>query len=265
MHRLSRYSSCSDSIFRNGERFMQHAFPASIDPHISPRSARKFGAFIALAAVATNLAFAGDAASRFRSYDGAQPTDASRLFSSQAAQTVKVVVVMSENSVAGARALSPTHSISDVERSAVVSRVQSQHDAVRPQLEQHGAKVLAHFHGALNGIKIEVDASKIAAISAMPGVVNVLRVVRHQPSNASSVPYLGAPAVWQSTPGLRGEGVKVAIIDTGIDYTHANFGGPGTPAAFTAAAANSTAPADPALFGPSAPKVKGGIDLVGDA
>src|SRR5262249_28500057 len=53
--------------------------------------------------------------------------------------------------------------------------------------------------------------------------------------------------------------------DTGIDYTHANFGGPGTVDAFNAAAAASTQPANPALFGPNAPKVKGGTDLVGDA
>src|SRR5207302_1797216 len=53
--------------------------------------------------------------------------------------------------------------------------------------------------------------------------------------------------------------------DTGIDYTHANFGGPGTVAAFGTAFANSSRPADPSMFGPNAPKVKGGTDLVGDA
>jgi subtilisin family serine protease len=136
---------------------------------------------------------------------------------------------------------------------------------VHQQLEGHGAKVLNHFHSAVNGIKIEVQPSKIASIAALPGVVSVLRVARHELDNASTVPYIGAPAVWQSTPGFRGEGIKVAIIDSGIDYTHANFGGPGTRDAFTAAAASSTSPADPALFGPTAPKVKGGIDLVGDA
>ena len=35
-------------------------------------------------------------------------------------------------------------------------------------------------------------------------------------------------------------------------------------AGFLDAAAHSTEPADPALFGPNAPKVKGGTDLVGD-
>ena len=73
-----------------------------------------------------------------------------------------------------------------------------------------------------------------------------------------------APTAWSGSLGVHGENIKVAIIDTGIDYTHANFGGPGTPEAYDAAFATSTAPADPALFGPLAPKVKGGIDLVGD-
>jgi subtilisin family serine protease len=49
-----------------------------------------------------------------------------------------------------------------------------------------------------------------------------------------------------------------------VDYTHADLGGPGTLAAWQAAQATSTQPADPALFGPNAPKIKGGIDLVGD-
>ena len=83
--------------------------------------------------------------------------------------------------------------------------------------------------------------------------------------NAISVPFIGAPQVWQGTPGFRGEHVKIAIIDTGIDYTHANFGGPGTVDAYNAAKATDALPANPALFGPSAPKVKGGTDLVGDA
>ena len=242
-----------------------------MDPKFTPkaqwaqtsRAIAKISLLVSVAIFGAGAALADNAANRFREYDGAQTADMSRLLSARAEQSVKVVVVMSETSVAGARALSPTHTIDRAERDQVVSRVQAQHAAVRPQLEGHGAKVLNQFHGALNGIKIEVHPSKIAAISALPGVVSVLRVARHQLNNAVTVPYIGTPAVWQATPGFRGEGVKIAIVNTGIDYTHANFGGPGTAAAFTAAAATSTSPADPALFGPGAPKVKGGIDLVG--
>ena len=72
-----------------------------------------------------------------------------------------------------------------------------------------------------------------------------------KPNNVRGIPAVGAPTVWQNL-GIHGEGVKVAIIDTGIDYTHANFGGPGTAPPTTAAHAAETQPADPALFGPDA-------------
>jgi minor extracellular serine protease Vpr len=220
---------------------------------------------LALALLGTQGLHAQGGPARFVEYDGAQTADGSRLPSAQLDRSVNVVVVMSEPSVAESRALSVSGSLSDDEEKSVQRRVRGQHDGVKPQMEGHGAQVLQQFHGALNGIKIEVKTSKIATIAALPGVVKVLRVVQHERNNASSVPYIGAPAAWQSAPGYRGEGVKVAVIDTGIDYTHANFGGPGTTAAYAAAAAAGTSPANPALFGPLAPKVKGGIDLVGDA
>ena len=49
-----------------------------------------------------------------------------------------------------------------------------------------------------------------------------------QPDNTRGVSLIGAPAVWDGVNGLHGEKIKIAVIDTGIDYTHANFGGPGT-------------------------------------
>ena len=91
-----------------------------------------------------------------------------------------------------------------------------------------------------------------------------MRVGVHKPLNVVSVPRIQAPIAWSGAAGVRGEGIKIGIIDTGIDYTHADFGGTGTVAAYQAALATDTAPADPKLFGPKAPKVKGGTDLVGD-
>lgn len=205
-------------------------------------------------------------AARFKLVDdAAKKIDTTQLLSARFERPVKMLVVMSAPSVADARAASATHSVTSTERAAVVQRVRSQHDAVRGSLEGRGAKVLQQYHGAINGMKVNVKPSQIESIKALPGVLKVVPVPVHQRDNAMSVPYIGAPAVWQGVNGLRGEHMKVAIIDTGIDYTHANFGGPGTVAAFSNAAASSTAPADPSLFGPNAPKVKGGIDLVGDA
>ena len=56
---------------------------------------------------------------------------------------------------------------------------------------------------------------------------------------------------------LDGTGMKVGIIDTGIDYTHSMLGGPGSPDVYKA-----IDPAKPSEFFPNK-KVVGGVDLVG--
>ncbi len=180
-------------------------------------------------------------------------------------ERVTVVVTMSQESVAEVRARTVGHTMTAQEHASVQELVAQQHASVEPAIVDRGGRVLAHFHDALNGIKVEIARSELDGLASLPGVVLVAPVQKFTRSNALSVPFLGAPQVWQGTPGFRGEHVKIAIIDTGIDYTHANFGGPGTVAAFKAAAATSTLPADPTMFGPNAPKVKGGTDLVGDA
>jgi minor extracellular serine protease Vpr len=180
-------------------------------------------------------------------------------------QRVTVVVRMSTAPVAAVRALRPDHTISAAEHEAIHQQIDRDHASVEPSIVARGGKVMAHFRDAVNGIKVQIDRSELQGLAALPGVAEVMPVGRYHMNNAQSVPFIGAPAVWQGTPGFRGEGIKIAVIDTGIDYTHANFGGPGTVAAFAAAAAGSAQPADPTLFGPKAPKVKGGIDLVGDA
>ena len=218
----------------------------------------------AVVACGSDAASAQTAGARFRGYAGTARVDASRLAIQRATQKIKVVVVMSEDSIATARAKSATRTLSLSERASIEQRVAAQHEAIRPQIEARGGKVLARFHGALNGVKVEIHPSQIGALAALPGVQKVLPVGTYHLNNIVGVPFIGAPDVWQGTPGFRGEHIKIAIIDTGIDYTHANFGGPGTAAAYAAAKATDTAPADAALFGPDAPKVKGGTDLVGD-
>jgi subtilisin family serine protease len=84
-------------------------------------------------------------------------------------------------------------------------------------------------------------------------------LVTKQLDNASSVPLIGAPEVWEQY-GIVGEGITVGIIDTGIDYLHTNFGGPGTPEAY---AANNTLVTGDSPYFPSA-KVAGGFDFAGD-
>jgi minor extracellular serine protease Vpr len=227
---------------------------------------------IALSALITLLAAIPPAAmaqqagaSRFQAYSRSGPITAHRQpLSLLEKERVKVVVTMNVESVAEVRARTAGHVITQQDHEAIHAQVAQQHAAVEPMIVARGGKVLTHYHDALNGMKVEIARSEIAGLSNLPGVVQVVGVPKYNINNVVSVPFIGAPEVWQGTPGFRGEHVKIAIIDTGVDYTHANFGGPGTVKAFLDAKATSTAAADPALFGPKAPKVKGGTDLVGD-
>jgi subtilisin family serine protease len=175
---------------------------------------------------------------------------------------VTVVVQLADAPVAVGEAASTLSRTQQADRRAELKSAQQ---PVVDRAKALGATVLGQYQSAYNGVKVRIPRSKVAALSTLPGVVGVHQVQLMKPDNVHGVPLIGAPAVWDGVAGLRGEGIKVAVIDTGIDYTHADFGGPGTVAAYDTAHAGEATAADPSLFGPGAPKVKGGTDLAGDS
>ena len=178
-------------------------------------------------------------------------------------QPVTVVLELAGDPVAVAQG-NAGRKLDRQEKDQIKAQLRAPQDALRGHVQGMGGTVMASYQAAYNGIKVRVPRDKLDLLSALPGVVAVRPLFPVKPNNVHGVPVIGTPAVWQSL-GLHGEGVKVGIIDTGIDYTHANFGGPGTAAAYATAHAGETAPANPLLFGPLAPRVKGGVDLVGDS
>ncbi|HET6438598.1 MAG TPA: S8 family serine peptidase [Anaeromyxobacter sp.] len=177
---------------------------------------------------------------------------------------IEVMVKLTGASVAEERAKTPGRGLTAARRQEVEGALQSEHARAERNVSDAGGVVLRHMYHAWNGMRVAISRGRVTDLTGLPGVTAVYPVRVHHLDNAVGVPFIGAPLAWAGVPALTGRHVKVGIIDTGIDYTHANFGGPGTPAAFAAAAAASDQPADPALFGPSAAKVKGGTDLVGD-
>ncbi len=176
---------------------------------------------------------------------------------------VNVMVQLSGDPVAVVQAKAG-HRLSKAERDSVRSTLRKAQNAITDDIKAKGGKVDAQLQSAYNGIRVRIQASKADSLAKLPGVIGVRELTPKTLDNTTSVPFIGAPAAWTAS-GKTGAGVKVAIIDTGIDYTHADFGGTGTVEAYTTAKAASAQPADPALFGPNAPRVKGGYDFVGDA
>ena len=181
-------------------------------------------------------------------------------------QKVAVVLEMSKAPVAvqDSDAEQKGQKLSDADKHAIRSQLEAEQNQLHAPLAAAGAQVVGQMQDAYDGIQVVAPQRSLMQLATLPGVTAIHAVQTFRPDNVNGVPFIGAPQAWQSS-GMTGKGVKVASIDTGIDYTHADFGGPGTATAWAAAKANSVSPANPSLFGPAAPKVKGGYDFVGDA
>ena len=86
-----------------------------------------------------------------------------------------------------------------------------------------GAEVTRRYRVVANGLAVLVPRDRLDRLGSVPGVVRVYPSVRYRPLLDRSVPQIGAPALWG--PGLEnaGQGLKIGIIDEGIDQTHPFF------------------------------------------
>jgi len=105
-----------------------------------------------------------------------------------------------------------------------------------------GGTVNAEYRYLFNGLRIHIPATQLEALRANPHVADVQLVTRYKrmsvtggavsgrggvtPSNGGAATEVQAKNVWAQTLTSKagtGYGVKVAVIDTGIDYTHDDF------------------------------------------
>lgn len=131
-------------------------------------------------------------------------------------------------------------------------------------------RILLRYRLVLNALTIYAPQEVLEKIQALPNVITAERsanFARPRPLDTdkkaglvgahTSVNFIGADAAYAE--GFHGEGMRVGIIDTGVDYTHKMFNGEGTEEAYKAN--------DPAKANAAFPnkKVVGGFDLVGTA
>jgi subtilisin family serine protease len=92
-----------------------------------------------------------------------------------------------------------------------------------------GARVRWRFTVTFNGLAVVVPAGDIGRLTRVAGVARVWRSGRYHTKLDRSVPLIGAPALWGTPPTTAGQGMKIAVIDEGVDQTHPFF----NPAGFT--------------------------------
>jgi subtilisin family serine protease len=149
------------------------------------------------------------------------------------------------------------------EQEEVITRLQE----ISPEI-----KIIATYKMVLNAIAFVAPAELAAKIEKVEDVTRVIENTNFgRPKVMSvenkveslardlnlknSVTFITADKLHQL--GLSGQGMKVGVIDTGIDYTHKMFGGPGTVEAY-----KSVNPSEATDLFPN-DKVVGGVDFVG--
>ena len=114
-------------------------------------------------------------------------------------------------------------------------------------ISRSGGREVARTTNAVPGVVLSTEKSRLSVLSRMPEVRAVHRMTPKKLTNAHAVRLTRTSDAWKSL-GHFGDGVRIGVIDTGIDYRHADFGGGSFPA--------ETFPTG---------KVVGGHDFAGDA
>jgi len=143
-------------------------------------------------------------------------------------------------------------------------QIRRDQDALLAKVLAMGGKEIGRVRMAYNAAIVRVDAAKVQQIASLPGVASIQRIPDFRLNLVDTVPWVGATVA--QAAGVTGKGVKVAVLDSGIDYTHRNLGGPGTREAYIAAYGESAddprAGSRDGLFPTT--KVVDGYDFVGE-
>ncbi|CAN5533127.1 hypothetical protein BH10BDE1_BH10BDE1_17920 [soil metagenome] len=208
--------------------------------------------------------------------------DVSAIFSTRPDPATHAFFLVKLKSAPLSQSLTTKNGVTSVDPAALKSIGEEQTDMLQKiQALSPEIKIVYRYRMILNGFAIVAPTALQDKIGALTGVAhletagNFERPVLPKGDNGlfpaedapaakalsatlqlrNSVKFIGGEEA--HARGIRGQGIKVGIIDTGIDYTHAMFGGLGTEAAYKAVNPN-----EPNAGFPSA-KVVGGVDLVG--
>ncbi|MCD5446716.1 S8 family serine peptidase [Lactobacillus delbrueckii] len=134
--------------------------------------------------------------------------------------SVRVIVSLNK-SAAFDHTSKPTGSAASVKKIEQASdQVKDGQEKVIKQVEEiTGNKVRRQFGYLVNAFSIDMDLDDIDKVKDLPQVKNVTPVKVYHPTDESADQIAQVQDVWQEQK-LKGEGMVISIIDTGIDSSH---------------------------------------------
>jgi hypothetical protein len=112
------------------------------------------------------------------------------------------------------------------------SLVQAERDAAEAAIQSLGGTVTRRFETLVNGMAVTLTEQAAAQLRQTPGIRGVYPVKRNHILLDHAVNVHRIPAAWQTLSNGQtgaGAGIKIGILDTGIDTTHPAFQGFTTP------------------------------------
>lgn len=149
------------------------------------------------------------------------------------------IVQLSSPSLSDAyQVLSTSNGVSQLSRQTVTQIEQSitstQSKVAEVISNLSNVKIVGKTSKLVNALIVEGDASEVYKLSKNPLVISINPDQSSTTFVDASAEYVNATE-FTNTTGFTGKGVKVAVIDSGIDYTHKAFKGSGDPQAYVQA------------------------------
>jgi minor extracellular serine protease Vpr len=112
-----------------------------------------------------------------------------------------------------------------LERGRALLRAQ---EALKEALSARKIAVTGAMHTLLNAVFVSAAPDQVAELRALAGVAEVVPLAALRPKLNKALGLIGASAGWSALGGASnaGAGMKIGILDTGIDQAHPGFADP---------------------------------------
>ncbi len=148
---------------------------------------------------------------------------------------IKVIVQLDGATIAEGK-YAAKMGVSALNAEATESSISKQQSSFISSAKKNGISldVSYQFNTVLNGMEIEIQANQIPKLAQLSGVKSIyenrtyysIPVAESTPDASGSeakfdinpLKQIGVPAAWEA--GYTGKGIKVGVIDTGVDYLH---------------------------------------------